>query len=121
MARTVTARVNTSLTGITVRAGDTVLGQVGRLGNDREDWLAGRFTNAPAYSDHAHLFEALRKAIDSGTDEAATRTAIEAAGLFVHHADHDMRIDVANSLTIDRGEVRFRANPAFQTMRSGGL
>jgi hypothetical protein len=121
MARTVTSRVNTDLSGITVRDGDTVLGHVGRLGSDVEEWLAGRFMNAPAYSEHAELFDRLRKAIDDGADESIVRNDIEAAGIFVHHGDHDMRIDTPLSLTIDRGEVRFRANPAFQIMRSGGL
>jgi hypothetical protein len=122
-ARTVTVRKTPDLSGITLRRADTVLGYIARIGNDTAEWLAGNFIHTPAYSEHAELFEKINAALaadDAATAEAAARE-IEVADVHVHHGGHDMRIDDPLSVRVVKGQVRFRASPAFQTLRNGGL
>ena len=121
--RAVSVRRNTDLGGITLRRGDDVLGAIGRIGDDTAEWLAGSFTHTPAFSEQAGLFSDLDAARTAGDTAKAEdiAAAIEKLDIHVHHGGHDMRIDVSCSVTVTKGRVRFRASPAFQTLRNGGL
>lgn len=121
--RSASVRRNTDLAGITLRRGDDVLGAIGRIGDDTAEWLAGTFTHTPAFSEQAGLFADLDAAKAAGDTAKAEQIAgaIEKLDIHVHHGGHDMRIDDPGSVTVTRGMVRFRASPAFQTLRNGGL
>lgn len=121
--RTVTVRRNTDVQGMTLRRGDDVLGQIGRVADDTAEWLAGNFTHTPAFSEQAELFAQLDAAKTSGDADKAKEIAdkIEKLDIHVHHGGHDMRIDDPLSVSVIQGQVRFRASPAFQTLRNGGL
>lgn len=111
---------------IELRAGEAV---IGRLVDMREaighQGMVARFENTPAFVDHRDTFRALAKALGggegSGAEAARLRAELERAGVHVHHAIHDMRIDEPATISLVAGEVRFKANGAFAMMRSGGL
>jgi hypothetical protein len=121
--RTVTVRKNTDTAGLSLRRGDDILGHIGRVGDDTAEWLTGNFTHTPAYSEQVHLFQALETAKTAGDAAKARDIAaeIEKLDIHVHHGGHDMRIDDPCSVTVSKGQVRFRAAPAFQILRNGGL
>lgn len=121
--RTVTVRRNTDTAGLSLRRGDDVLGQIGRVGDDTAEWLAGTFTHTPAFSEQAQLFQALEAANAAGDTPKAEQIAaeIEKLDIHVHHGGHDMRIDDPGTVTVSKGRLRFRASPAYQTLRNGGL
>lgn len=121
--RSVNVSRNTDLAGISLRRGDDILGHVGRIGDDTAEWLAGNFTHTPAFSEQAELFRALEAAHEAGDTAAAEALAkqIESLDIHIHHGGHDMRIDDPGTVTVAKGRVRFRASPAFQTLRNGGL
>jgi hypothetical protein len=123
VTRTAIVRRNTDVQGMTLRRGDDVLGQIGRVADDTAEWLAGNFTHTPAFSEQAELFGALETAKASGDDAKTKDIAdqIEKLDIHVHHGGHDMRIDDPCSVSVIKGQVRFRASPAFQTLRNGGL
>ena len=122
-SRTVTVRRNVDTQGMSLRRGDDVLGHISRVGDDTAEWLGGNFTHTPAFSEQAPLFQALDAAKAAGdTAKAAEISAeIEKLEIHVHHGGHDMRIDDPGSVTVSKGQVRFRASPAFQILRNGGL
>ena len=122
-SRTVTVRRNADTAGLSLRRGQDILGHIGRVGDDTAEWLAGSFTHTPAFSEQAPLFQALDLAKTAGdTAKAAELSAeIEKLDIHVHHGGHDMRIDDPGSVTVAKGQVRFRASPAFQILRNGGL
>jgi hypothetical protein len=121
--RTVTVRRNTDVQGMSLRRGDDVLGQIGRVADDTAEWLAGNFTHTPAFSEQAHLFQALDAAKAAGDSAKAGEISkeIEKLDIHVHHGGHGMRIDDPGSVTVSKGQVRFRTSPAFQLLRNGGL
>jgi hypothetical protein len=121
--RTATVRRNTDTQGLTLRRGDDVLGQIGRVADDTAEWLAGNFSHTPAFSEQAELFTALDAAKAAGDAAKAKEIAdkIEKLDIHVHHGGHDMRIDDPLSVSVIKGQVRFRASPAFQILRNGGL
>lgn len=109
--------------GVTLRIGDTVLGHVANLAGESGQEMTGRFTNTPAFADHADHFARLAKA-QAEHDEvvaAALADEVEALGIHLHHSVHDMRIDRPGSLAIKGGIVRFLPNDSFLILRSGGL
>lgn len=107
MARIVTVRRKEG-GGISVRCGADIVGTVTRLGGSDEQ-MRGHFTPGPHYDKHAHVL--------TGPD----KTARERAELHVFSAVHDMRIDEEETLVVDGAEVRFKPDPAFIVLRSGGL
>lgn len=121
--RTATVRQNANLSGISLRRGDDVLGTIGRIGDDTAEWLAGTFAHTPAFSEQAPLFAGLEAAKAAGDTAKAEQIAadIEKLDIHVHHGGHDMRIDDPGTVSLAKGQVRFRASPAFQTLRNGGL
>lgn len=121
--RSVHVSRNAGLGGMTLRRGDDILGHIGRVGDDTAEWLAGTFTHTPAFSEQAELFQKLEAARDAGDADAAKALAdqLEKLDIHVHHGGHDMRIDDPGTLTVTKGQVRFRASPAFIILRNGGL
>ena len=121
--RTVTVRKATDVQGLTLRRGDDVLGLIGRVADDTAAWLAGNFSHTPAFSEQAEMFAALdaAKAAGDATKAEEIADAIEKLDIHVHHGGHDMRIDDPGSVSVNKGQVRFRASPAFQILRNGGL
>lgn len=123
MARRVVIAKTPDQAGVTLRSGETVLGKVTNLAGESGLEMAGRFTNAPAFADHADRFARLAEARVAGNGPAIAALAeeIEALGIHLHHGVHDMRIDRPLSLVISGGEVRFLPTDAFLILRSGGL
>lgn len=119
--RSVTVRKTPDAGVVSVRAGDKVLGTVQRLAGEASAIMTGGFTHLPAFADVAPLFARLERAMAAGDPEDAIRAEIEAAGVHVWHAAHEMRLDQARSISIGAGEVRFRATDAFVMLRTGGL
>ncbi len=120
MRRTVIVRKTSDAGAVTIRAGETVLGSLGNLHAGEDGSMSASFTHSPAFADHEAWLRASGGA--KGAEEArAIAAVIEATGIHVWHGVHDMRIDVAGSLVISKGEVRFRPTDAFSVMRSGGL
>ena len=127
MARTATRTVKrrAEMATIELRAGETTLGALrgvaGTVGDSAT--MSGQFTHAPAYADFTDRFLALATALrDSDAPRAATERAdLEAAGVHVYHAQHEMRIDRPATVQIVGGEVRFTPNDAYLMMRTGGL
>lgn len=121
--RTVTVSRNASVSGLSLRRGDDVLGHIGRVGDDTAAWLAGAFTHTPAFSEQSPLFSALEDAKAAGDEGKSKEIAdqIEKLDIHVFHDGHSMRIDDPGTVSVSKGQVRFRASPAFQTLRNGGL
>lgn len=123
--RTVTVKRRAEMATIELRCGETTLGTLrgvaGTVG-DRAT-MTGQFTHAPAYADHTERFLALATALREGDAPraAAERAAVEAAGVHVYHAQHEMRIDRPSTVQVVGGEVRFTPNDAYLMMRTGGL
>jgi hypothetical protein len=123
--RTVTVKRRAETATIELRAGETTLGTLrgvaGTVGDSAT--MTGQFTHAPAYADFTERFLALATAIrDGDAQRAATeQTDLEAAGVHVYHAQHEMRIDRPATVQIVGGEVRFTPNDAYLMMRTGGL
>lgn len=129
MARSATRSVTIKKRGetatIELRSGDTVLGALRSVAATTGDGttMAGQFTHAPAYVDHTERFLALATALKAGDTAAvaALQADIEAAGVHVYHAQHEMRIDRPASVQVIGGEVRFAPSDAYLMMRTGGL
>jgi hypothetical protein len=108
---------------VEVRANDKTLGEVVRLESRSDAVMSGAFSHRPAYADYAPLFLQLAKAVASGdgAEEGQLKARLEAQGVEVWHASHDMRIDRPMSLVIADGRAMFAPNDAFLMMRTGGL
>jgi len=123
--RTVTVKRRAEMATIELRAGETTLGTLrgvaGTVGDSAT--MTGQFTHAPAYADFTERFLALATALRDGdtTRAEAEHADLEAAGVHVYHAQHEMRIDRPATIQIVGGEVRFTPNDAYLMMRTGGL
>jgi hypothetical protein len=123
--RTVTVKKRAETASIELRAGETTLGALrgvaGTVGDSAT--MTGQFTHAPAYVDFTESFLALATALRDGDARRveAERASLEAAGVHVYHAQHEMRIDRPATIQIVGGEVRFAPNDAYLMMRTGGL
>ncbi len=124
-SRTVTIKRRAEPAGVELRCGETVLGTVRNVAGAAGDGatMSGAFTHTPAYVDFAERFLAVADALKNGdpSGAAALQSEIEAAGVHVHHTQHDMRIDRSRSVQVVGGEVRFSPNDAYLMMRTGGL
>lgn len=117
-----TRRTTGDTAAVLVRAGDTVLGSVARMGGgDVGDQMSGAFTHRPSFVDYVEMFQRLQKAIETNAPTDAIRAEIEAAGVEIWHSVNEMRLDRPHSIVITGGEVHFRPNDAFVMMRTGGL
>lgn len=123
MARRVVIAKTPDQAGVTLRIGDTVLGHVTSLSGESGQEMTGRFTNTPAFADHADCFARLAEAQSLGDAKVAEALGqeIEGLGVHLHHSVHDMRVDRPASLAIKGGIVRFLPNDSFLILRSGGL
>ncbi len=123
--RTVTVKRRAEMATIELRCGETTLGSLrgvaGTVGDSAT--MSGQFTHAPAYVDFTERFMALATALrDADASRAAAERAdLEAAGVHVYHAQHEMRIDRPATVQMVGGEVRFTPNDAYLMMRTGGL
>jgi hypothetical protein len=123
--RTVTVRKRAESASIELRAGETTLGVLrgvaGTVGDSAT--ITGKFTHAPAYVDFTERFLALATALRDGDAPRVEgeRASLEAAGVHVYHAQHEMRIDRPATVQTDGGEVRFTPNDAYLMLRTGGL
>jgi glucose/arabinose dehydrogenase len=123
--RTVTVKKRAETASIELRAGETTLGALrgvaGTVGDSAT--MSGQFTHAPAYVDFTEQFLALATAIREGDAPRAEgeRARLEAAGVHVYHAQHEMRIDRPATVHMVGGEIRFTPNDAYLMMRTGGL
>ena len=125
MARSVTIKKRAETATSELRCGDTVLGGLRSVSASTGDstTMAGQFTHAPAFADHSERFLALATAIKAGDTAtvAAIQADIEASGVHIYHAQHEMRIDRPASVQVIGGEVRFAPSDAYLMMRTGGL
>lgn len=123
--RSVTIKRRAEMATIELRAGETTLGALrgvaGTVGDSAT--MTGQFTHAPAYADYTERFLALGTALRDGdaSGAAALQADLEAAGVHVYHAQHEMRIDRPATVHLVGGEVRFTPNDAYLMMRTGGL
>jgi hypothetical protein len=123
--RTVTVKRRAEMATIELRCGDTTLGTLrgvaGTVGDSAT--MTGQFTHAPAYVDYTERFLALATALREGdlARAVAAQADLEAAGVHVYHAQHEMRIDRPSTVQVVGGEVRFTPNDAYLMMRTGGL
>lgn len=125
MRRTTVVRRSSQSSVTQLRCGDTVLGSVSGLQGSTggQETLAGVFTHAPAYAEHADRFLALVSARLAGDAAATSRLhgEIESLGIHVFNLQHDMRIDRPGSVAVERGQLSFSPSDAYQIMRTGGL
>lgn len=125
MARSVTIKKRSETATIELRCGNSVLGGLRNVtaASGESATMVGQFTHSPAFADHSDRFLALATALRTG-DTAAVATLqaeIEAAGVHVYHAQHEMRIDRPGSVQVIGGEVSFSPSDGYLMMRTGGL
>lgn len=119
MRRATVTRVVKDVDQASVRIGATELGRLGNLNAALDGALWATFEHRPAFADHVERFSA--RARTEGTPEAdALASDIEAAGFHVWHGVHEMRIDIPGTLSISKGQVRFRPTETFTMIRTGG-
>lgn len=119
MRRATVTRLVKDVDQASVRIGETELGRIGSLTAALDGALWGTFEHRPAFADHAERFIARARA--EGTAEAAALAReMEGVGIHVWHGVHQMRIDVPGTLSIAKGQARFRPTDTFTMIRTGG-
>ncbi len=118
MRRATVTRVVKDVDQASVRIGETDLGRLGSLNAALDGALWATFEHSPAFADHVERFAARARA--EGAEAEALAREIEAAGIHVWHGVHDMRIDLPGTLTIAKGQARFRPTDTFTMIRTGG-